>query len=729
MKIFFRIILSTISLLFIFLIYLTFIGIETKRLNEQISNKIKNIDSNLDIELKKIKITLSPFNLKVNAKTIGTKLLAKDKVIEIENIKTQISLISFLNNEFSLEDLKISTKSIEVEKLISFIREFYNTPQLFILEKIIKRGYLIADINLNFDKNGKITKDSKLNGFIKDTKIAISKQYEIEQINFIFDLDGERLKVNDVSLNFNDLKFLSQNILIKRDKEQFIINGEFENRNLEIKEKQLKFLLKNNFPNLAIRNIRFNSENNFFFKINNGFKLKDFKLNSDIKIQELTIKNNLNLKDYFPKIKDDLNFLDQNLKINYSKKKFSVKGSGDILIQDKKDKINYSISRKENKYEFKSSLNINDNPFNLKTLNYKKSFNEKAKINIEGIYDLNKGLILKYISLEEKKNKLLTKNLIFNKKFQITDLENIELNYFDSNDQKNLIEIQNKDGKFYLTGKAFNADKLIENLLSDDNQNSSNILNKKFDMVVDIKEVRLDQEHIIEDFNGVMSFDNNKILKAKLLGNFSKDKKFVFTIDSTPTSKVTTLFRDKAKPIIDRYKFIKGFEDGLLDFNSTQKGKEKISTLKIYDFKLKELPALTKILTLASLQGIADILSGEGIRFDEFEMNFRSKDDLITIDEVYAIGPAISILMSGYIEKNKLISLRGSLVPATTINKAIKSIPLLGEILVGSKTGEGVFGVSFKIKGPPKKLDTTVNPIKTLTPRFITRTLEGLKKN
>ena len=49
------------------------------------------------------------------------------------------------------------------------------------------------------------------------------------------------------------------------------------------------------------------------------------------------------------------------------------------------------------------------------------------------------------------------------------------------------------------------------------------------------------------------------------------------------------------------------------------------STLKIYDFKLKELPTLTKILTLASLQGIADILSGEGIRFDEFEMNFQIK--------------------------------------------------------------------------------------------------------
>ena len=75
-----------------------------------------------------------------------------------------------------------------------------------------------------------------------------------------------------------------------------------------------------------------------------------------------------------------------------------------------------------------------------------------------------------------------------------------------------------------------------------------------------------------------------------------------------------------------------------------------------------------------------------------------------------------------------MISLRGTLVPATTLNKVIGSIPFLGKILVGKKTGEGIFGVSFKIKGPPKNLKTTVNPIKTLTPRFIIRTLEKIKK-
>ena len=205
--------------------------------------------------------------------------------------------------------------------------------------------------------------------------------------------------------------------------------------------------------------------------------------------------------------------------------------------------------------------------------------------------------------------------------------------------------------------------------------------------------------------------------------------KIKFTIKTSDNGeKITTLFSDEAKPLVDRYKFIKGFNEGNLDFFSIKKENKSSSTLKIYDFKLKELPVLTKILTLASLQGIADLLSGEGIRFDEMEMKFTNKDNLMTIDEIYAIGPAISILMEGYIEKNNLISLRGTLVPATTINKTISSIPVIGNILVGKKAGEGVFGVSFKIKGPPKDLSTSVNPIKSLTPRFITRTLEKIKK-
>ena len=193
--------------------------------------------------------------------------------------------------------------------------------------------------------------------------------------------------------------------------------------------------------------------------------------------------------------------------------------------------------------------------------------------------------------------------------------------------------------------------------------------------------------------------------------------------------KITTLYSSYPLPIIKKYKFIKGFEDGILDFYSIKKNNVSNSVLKIDNFKVQEVPILAKLLSLASLQGIADLLTGEGIRFTDFEMKFSNNKELMTIDEMYATGPAISLLMDGYIETKKLISLRGTLVPATTINRTIASIPLIGKILVGKKTGEGVFGVSFKVKGPPKDLKTTVNPVKTLTPRFITRTLEKIKKN
>ena len=91
------------------------------------------------------------------------------------------------------------------------------------------------------------------------------------------------------------------------------------------------------------------------------------------------------------------------------------------------------------------------------------------------------------------------------------------------------------------------------------------------------------------------------------------------------------------------------------------------------------------------------------------------------------MGPAVSILLNGYVDKGKIVSLKGTLVPATKLNSIIASIPIVGDILVGKKTGEGVVGVSFKMKGPPKNIKTTVNPIKTLTPRFIIRAIEKIQ--
>ena len=64
------------------------------------------------------------------------------------------------------------------------------------------------------------------------------------------------------------------------------------------------------------------------------------------------------------------------------------------------------------------------------------------------------------------------------------------------------------------------------------------------------------------------------------------------------------------------------------------------------------------------------------------------------------------------------------MIPAKTLNTIISKIPVVGEIVIPKDIGEGLFGISFKIKGLPGKVKTTVNPIKTITPRFIQKAIK-----
>ena len=100
----------------------------------------------------------------------------------------------------------------------------------------------------------------------------------------------------------------------------------------------------------------------------------------------------------------------------------------------------------------------------------------------------------------------------------------------------------------------------------------------------------------------------------------------------------------------------------------------------------------------------------------------------LKIIEILALGPSISVLMEGYRDQNEITSLRGTLVPAKNLNKLISKIPIIGDIVIPKDVGEGLFGISFKMKGPPGRIKTSINPIRTLTPRFIQKIVDRKKK-
>ena len=797
--------LSTFTVLLILaILYLSIIGLDTKKFNNQIKEKVTQIDDNLEIELKKIKLILDPLKFNINAKTIGANISYKGKNLELEYIKSQISLISIIKNRFVSSNLELSTRSILLKDLVEFMKTSLNKPELFILEKAVKNGQLIIDIALNFDENGEIKQDYIIKGSLKDGKIELFKKYNFENINFLLDVNNNVFSFKDLSFVNNKTKFYSNNLKITQSEKNFSFEGEIENKNSELNNELLE-LINLDLKKLNLINTKFISKNKFSFKITNRFKISNLDIESEIKISkseypkpillndyfhnsndfidikdhkinlkykknnlilkgfgkvkfakqfnnveyiisnkknilnvnskidlnELKLKNQEFLKPFFPNLNKTTDLKDQKIEINYNKNNFSIKGQGKIRLEEEFENIDFIISKINHKFNFDTKIDLEKTSFIIDFLNFKKNNKLKTKLNIKGNYNKKNQLNLTEIFIKEKNNKIFFENVLLDDDNLIINFDKIDLEYLDDKNKKNKILIQrNRKNNYSINGSSFNANKLIDNLLKNTRVENSKIFKNDIKIILQIDEVLIDKKNTVKKLTGKIDIKDNKIIKADISGFFEQDGQLKFTINTNDNGeKITTLNSSKAKPMVDRYKFIKGFEEGYLDFYSFKKNDISNSVLKIDNFKVQEVPVLAKLLSLASLQGIADLLTGEGIRFTDFEMIFSNNKDLMTINELYAIGPSISLLMEGYIQSESLISLRGTLVPATTINKTISSIPLIGDLLIGKKVGEGVFGVSFKIKGPPKNLKTSVNPIKTLTPRFITRTLEKIKKN
>ena len=604
------------------------------------------------------------------------------------------------NSKFSSENIKITKdkKDFFVEGNIDNEDTILNNELLeFLNIDLQSKGFFNTNFNSKSRFSFSIDKKFKVTNLVLDSNIQVNEsEYKIPNfLNNYSEIKNDKIKLKNHKINYN----ITNNKLK--------INGSG------------KIKIQKNFDDV---------------KYNIDFKDEDFILSSQLKVSELKLSSQEYLKKFIPNLKDTTTLIDQNIDINFNKKELLVKGQGKIKFNNDFEDIAFRVSKIKNKFDFNTQLNLNETLLKIDFLNFEKNPKLKSQIKISGSYDAQNLLYFKNLSIIDKNNKLIIKDIFIDQDNLIEKLDEANLEFFDNQNRENKIILKKvKENKYQITGISFNAEKLIDNLLTSKKDGDTKFFKNDFKLSLDLNEVYLDSVNIIKNLKGKLDIKNNEIYAADIFGDFDNENNLKFTINTNNSGeKITTLFSSRAKPLVNRYKFIKGFEDsdeGYLDFYSLKKNGVSNSKLIIDNFKVKEIPVLAKLLALASLQGIADLLTGEGIRFSDFEMNFTNKNKLMTIQELYAIGPAISILIEGYIQEDDIISLRGTLVPATTINRSIASIPLLGDLLIGKKVGEGVFGVSFKVKGPPKKLQTTVNPIKTLTPRFITRTLEKIKKD
>ena len=732
-KNFLKILILIFTLFLLFIGYFAYFGITTSKFNSIIKDQIKKQNSDLDIDLKKVKLHLDLKNISIKIKTKNPKIILNNSDnIELKEISSNILISSYLQNKFAAENLSIKSKNNKISSYINFYRLTNNSLQLILLNKFVKSGMAQINVELNFDDSGRIKNNYNLTGKISNAELRIPNNKNIKELNVNFAIKDNDYKFEKILFKFNKINFNSESLNIQQKNDKFFVKGNLKNKKNKISSDLILLVFNNNLENFDFSNTKFDSISEFTFDLSKKFKIRNLKVDSKLNLDKLILKYDLyKIKNYIKNYKNLINLKENKIHINYSEEKVLIDGSSEFSIDENfENLIQFQIEKNKNKMNFETFLNLDNLDLIFKDIAYKKIKNEKATLQIKGFKN-KKKLFFKNINFKENNNKIEINNLEINNN-KILNIDKIRFDYLTKNNFKNQITLVKNDGNYKLIGKSFDCIQLIENISNSDADKNffERFKNLNSKIKIAISEVKLDDKITVNNLNGNLEVKNSKIFDLNLNSNFSNNEKlFVSVKTQKDNSMVTSFYSDRAKPFVKKYKFIKGFEGGNFDFSSTKINNVSKSKLIIDNFKVQEVPVLAKILTLASLQGIADLLTGEGVRFTDFEMIYSIKGSLVTIDEIYAIGPAISIMMEGYVERKKLVSLRGTLVPATTINRTISSIPLIGDLLVGKKVGEGVFGVSFKIKGAPKDLKTKVNPIKTLTPRFITRTLEKIKKN
>ena len=714
---------SSLSILLISILILTTIGIETNKFNNFISKRIYQTNNNLDVQLSTIKFKLDVKEISLFLETKSPQINYKNVTLPAKIIKVYVDFISIFKSEPKIEKVYLASEELDIKKLKKISTIFKPSNLKSFVNNKIKSGKLNAELEIYLDKEN-LLDDFIAKGSVVNLSSENFKNIGLEKTNFTFFADKTDILIKNFFTEIGPLKIKEGDIKINLSQSIDVESNFKSNLSYDVNSDNYKKTLeKINFIQYVF-NFDSNLNNFFKLKLDKTYKVKnyEYKNNGIIRNASFDIKKIIK-NDQFFKTTEKLYIVNSDIKtlISSSKKNFVLSG---MYKLDKGDLLEFNLNNtfKKDSAEIDISLDY-DKSLNLDLINYKKTKGKIASFSIN--LDKRKdNLIIKKINYSEKNTSIQgsdiklrdNKLLSFNKVIVRTEVDGVKNNDFSLSFGK----------KVMIKGRSFDASNLSKFFKQKNDINRLELISKDFE--IDFTNIIVPLSEKIKNFKLIGKIKNGKFTKISSKGDFGNNNFLDISLksDNQNKKKYLEIYSDKPQPLLAEFGFFKGLTGGKMLFSSIIESNYSNSKLKIEDFKVINAPGMVKLLALADLGGLADLAEGEGLSFDILEINMERTNDSLKLNEIIALGPSISVLMEGY-QTPSITSLKGNLVPAKTLNTIISKIPVLGDIIIPKEVGEGLFGISFKMKGPPDNIKTTINPIRTVTPRFIQKIIDKKK--
>ena len=715
--------LSSLFILFISILILTTIGIETNKFNNFISKRIYQTNNNLDVQLSTIKFKLDVKEISLFLETKSPQINYKNVTLPAKIIKVYVDFISIFKSEPKIEKVYLASEELDIKKLKKISVIFKPSNLKSFVNNKIKSGKLNTELEIYLNKEN-LLDDFIAKGSVVDLSSENFKNFGLEKTNFTFFADKTDILIKNFFTEIGPLKIKEGDIKISLLPTINVESNFKSNLSYDVSSDNYKKTLEK--PNFIQYIFNFDSNLNNFFKLelDKTYKVKnyEYKNNGIIQNVSLDIKKIIKNNQFF-NTTEKLLIVNSEIKtlINPSKKNFILSG---MYKLDKGDLLEFNLNNTFKKDFTEIDINLDyDKSLNLDLINYKKakgkvaSFSinldkRKDNFNIKKLNYSEKNTLIQGSDIKLRDNKLLS----FNKVIVRTEVDGVKNNDFSLSFGK----------KVMIKGRSFDASNLFKFFKQKNDINRLELISKDFE--IDFTNIIVPLSEKIKNFKLIGKIKNGKFTKISSKGDFGNNNFLDISLksDNQNKKKYLEIYSDKPQPLLAEFGFFKGLTGGKMLFSSIIESNYSNSKLKIEDFKVINAPGMVKLLALADLGGLADLAEGEGLSFDILEINMEQSNGTLKLKEIIALGPSISVLMEGY-QTPSITSLKGNLVPAKTLNTIISKIPVLGDIIIPKEVGEGLFGISFKMKGPPDNIKTTINPIRTVTPRFIQKIIDKKK--
>jgi Protein of unknown function/AsmA-like C-terminal region len=280
-----------------------------------------------------------------------------------------------------------------------------------------------------------------------------------------------------------------------------------------------------------------------------------------------------------------------------------------------------------------------------------------------------------------------------------------------------------------ISGKNFDARPYIKTLASPASQpqnksGPTTAEGQDFTLTAHFDRVTANRGETLTDVSAVLRARASKIAEADISAKFLSGQALNVTVVPLPTGREFRVSSNDGGSVLRAANFYSKIAGGQLRFFALLGNEEGSPVhkgrLDILNFDVRNEAALAELDQRGKPKKSGP--RKEGINFERLHLPFTTDDKFVRLGDVVLKGTDMCATADGVIRKSdNAIDVTGTMIPACGISGVFNNVPLLGDILSGGNSNEGLFGVTYFVGGTFAKPDIKVNPLSAIAPGIFRR--------